>query len=200
MLPPPKIKTAGRYACGRPSVKVSIDSSTHQERRGFPNGAIACCDCLVNARLTMSKAPSDNLRVKLPANKKAAGSSPAASVSLLTFPVACYILPPPRTKTAGRYACGRPRISVSIDSSTHQDRRGFPNGAIVRCDCLVNARVTMSKAPLTTVSNYHRIIIHVKSGNGTKPEPVSQACGTGGPVRSSSQAAGPSCRGSASSS
>jgi hypothetical protein len=78
--------------------------------------------------------------------------------------VAGYMLPPPRTKTAGRYTCGRPRIKLSIDSSTHQERRGFPNGAIACCDCLVNARVITSKAPLTTVSNYHRIIIHVKSG------------------------------------
>ncbi len=73
---------------------------------------------------------------------------PAASVSLLNFPVASYMLPPPRTKTAGRYACGRPSVKVSMDSSTHQDRRGCPNGAIVCCDCLVNARVTTSKAPL----------------------------------------------------
>ena len=82
-----------------------------------------------------------------PANKKAAGFSPAASVSLLNFPVAGYMLPPLKTKTAGRFACGRPSVKVSIDSSTHQDRRGFPNGAIVRCDCLVNARVTTSTAP-----------------------------------------------------
>ena len=75
--------------------------------------------------------------------------SPAASVFLFTFPVACYMLPPLKTKTAGRYACGRPSVNVSIDSSRHQDRRGFPNGAIVCCDCLVNARVTTSKTPLT---------------------------------------------------
>jgi len=148
MLPPPRTKTAGRYACGRPRVKVSIDSSTHRDRRGFPNGAIVRCDCLVNAGVITSNAPSDDVRVKLPANTKAAGSSPAASVSLLNFPVASYMLPPLRTKTAGRYACGRPRVKVSIDSSTHQDRRGFPNGVIVRCDCLVKARLTTSTAPL----------------------------------------------------
>jgi hypothetical protein len=62
--------------------------------------------------------------------------------------VACYILPPPKTKTAGRCACGRPSVNVSIDSSTHQDRRGFPNGAIVCRDCLVIASVTTSETPL----------------------------------------------------
>ena len=75
--------------------------------------------------------------------------SPAASVWLLSFPVACYMLPPPMTKTAGRYLCGRPSVNVSIDSSAHHDRRGLPNGAIVCCDCLVNARVITSKTPLT---------------------------------------------------
>lgn len=96
--------------------------------------------------------------------------SPAASVWLLNFPVACYILPPPRTKTVGRYACGRPSVKLSIDSSTHQDRRGFRNGAIACRDCLVSARVTTSETPMDNSR------VKIPPGHSSCQEKLSVCC------------------------